>query len=651
MWLIELIPEGADESKARVFAKDHILLGRAESNDLVLNDGRISSLHAQIVVRDGAVFFQDLQSTNGSLVESAGERYVVDGVKFKERRLQDGDRLLLGDAAHPSVIRLRLYEGEANDAPRASDSRTVLASRSISDFSLLSPQILDDKSLVRALFRFQKELHEKDKTQDSYQHSALFLLNHVPSAEYVALHREDPLVPNTWKQVYFTSKIKDIAMEQRCGDSLWQEALGQKRAVLLNADELSGLRRADAKSNPLRSVILAPLIGHDRVIGFLELGNTDEANLLDEGDLDLVSVISYILSARMLNARLLDLLREAEEKLKNENSYLKTQIERKAEPWQLIGESNSMLGIKRQIETVGPSDLSVLILGETGTGKELVARAIHAHSKRKSRIFAGVNCGAFSETLLESELFGHVKGAFTGASDNKKGLFEVADGGTLFLDEIGEIPFHLQVKLLRVLQEGELTPVGAVTPRKVNVRVICATNRDLQKEVEEKRFREDLYYRINTFPILLPPLRERGADIPLLAAHFLSYFQREMQKTGNHFSPACLAALARCPFPGNIRQLKNEVQRALLLAEEDEPVEIYHFSPQIGQRQLSEAKVEALEVNGQTLKNMMEDYEIRVIRSALEENGWNRSKTALKLAISRQALMAKLSKFGLSPRD
>jgi Nif-specific regulatory protein len=650
MRLVELVAELDGEKLHRTFSKEHILLGRAESNDLVLHDPRISSLHGQIVLRDGVFYYQDLQSTNGSMVESRGERFVVDGNRFKEHTLSDGDWLQLGDIKQPVSVAVRIFEGETEGEAPLESGKTILASRAISDFSLLSQQILDDKGMVRSLFKFQKEIHELDRPQDIYQHTALFLLNHMPNAEYVALHREESVLDKDWRQVYFTTKARDVTAELKDMDTLVADAWQQKRAILLDADQLIGARSAGSGARPLRTMIVAPLVQQERVIGFFEVGNTATANALDSGDLDFASVVSYILSAKVVNLKLMEVVREAEEKLKNENLYLRSQIRRKEAPYQLVGDSAPMMAIRRQIETVGPSELTVLIMGETGTGKELVARAIHDHSKRHNRIFAAVNCGTFSETLLESELFGHLKGSFTGAVENKKGLFEVADGGTLFLDEIGETPYSLQVKLLRALQEGEIMPVGATHPRKVDVRVICATNKELEKEVERGDFREDLYYRINTFPILVPPLRERPDDIARLSEHFLLQYSAEMDKRGATFSDACLTALRRCAFPGNVRQLRNEIQRAVLLAEPGEPIEIEHFSPTVVAKRASLSSPEVM-IAGRSLKEIMEDYEIKVIRRALEEYDWNRSKTAQILGISRQAFMAKLSKYGIAPED
>ena len=647
MWLIELFAEIEGVIIQKTFPKEHILIGRAESNDLVLHDPRMSSLHGQIVLRDTIFIYQDLQSTNGSMVESAGERFVVDGVKFKEHELKTGDQLLLGDVKHPVSIRVRIFEGEAEGEEKEESGKTILATRAISDFSLLSQQILDDKSMVRSLFRFQKEIHEKEKGQDIYQQTALFLLNNIPNAEYVSLHREENILESRWKQIYFTSKVEDISQSPKGIEELVEEACEMKRAVLISSEELIDVRLSADSARPLGAMIIAPLIHQEKMIGLIEIGNTKDANPLSEGDLEFTSVVSYVLSSRLVNLKLLEIVKEAEEKLKNENLYLKSIMNKEESTDNIVGSSSKLQYVKRQIATVGPSDLTVLIIGETGTGKELIAKSLHKNSHKSKNIIASVNCGTFSDTLLESELFGHVKGAFTGAISNKKGLFEVADGGTLFLDEIGETPFHLQVKLLRALQEGEIMPVGATQPKKVNVRIICATNKNLEEEVEAGTFREDLYYRINTFVIDVPPLRQRPEDIELLATHFLKHFGNAMAKPGYNFSDECMKQLRKCSFPGNVRQLKNEVQRALLLVEDNKEIEMHLFSPQLNQVATASDGT-AVDIEGRTLKEAMETYEIKIIRHALDKNEWNKSQTAKLLGISRQAFMAKLSKYSIS---
>jgi formate hydrogenlyase transcriptional activator len=266
-------------------------------------------------------------------------------------------------------------------------------------------------------------------------------------------------------------------------------------------------------------------------------------------------------------------------RLQQENRYLKQEIIEQVNSGEIIGSSPALQGALRNLALVAPTDSTVLIHGETGTGKELIARALHQLSPRKERPMVKLNCSAISAGLVESELFGHVKGAFTGASDRRVGRFELADGGTLFLDEVSELPLETQAKLLRVLQEREFEPVGSSRTVKVDVRVIAATNRDLQVDAENKRFRADLYYRLNVFPIELPPLRERPEDIETLARYFMQRMSRKLGKPLNHIPPQTLARLRQHSWPGNIRDLQNAIERAAILAVDDNLVIDWDLGP------------------------------------------------------------------------
>gem|GEM_PF-144559 len=636
------------------FSKSVIIIGRAAGSDFCLPDPRVSSMHGQITRRGDIDYYQDNKSTNGSMLESQGERYIIDGVKFKEHVLSDGDSLLLGDVQKPVTVKVGIREIESDSLPPTREKtpgtmdKTILASRAISDFSMLSLQILDDKSLVRTLFRFQKDIGEEDNLLKIYDKTRLFLFNHLPNLEYAAIHAEDFAERNKWRQVYFTSRISDISQKLNDTQGVLASVWNYRESVLLDAVQLEALRSIGSGGKRLQSMALAPLMHKDRIIGFIEAGNTANQPPLAQTDLDLVSIVAYILSARTVILKLTEAVQKAQEGVLGDDPHLRQLLHKKGGCVEMLGQSKHMLQIRHQIEKVAASDITVLILGETGTGKEVAAREIHQRSKRGERFFAAINCTAVPETLLESELFGHVRGSFTGAVENKKGLFEVADNGTLFLDEIGEAPQSLQVKLLRALQEGEIMPVGANRPIKVDVRLICATNRDLMAEVESGRFREDLYYRINTFPLHLAPLRERPDDILPLAESFLAEFEVQMNKKTGGFSAECRKRLATCAFPGNIRQLKNEVQRAILMAEDNHPIEIQHFSPQIFCSNKPSEDMKEMHIGNRNIKDIMDEYEIAVIRKALEENGWNRSKTATILGISRQAFMAKLARYGIS---
>jgi two-component system response regulator HupR/HoxA len=340
------------------------------------------------------------------------------------------------------------------------------------------------------------------------------------------------------------------------------------------------------------------------------------------------------------NDRLAAELKTANERLLTENIILRQRAELEEQSHSIIYGSAEMENILRLLRRVTGTLTTVLIQGETGTGKELVARFIHNESNRRDRIFMPVNCGAIPRELVESEFFGHAKGAFTGASQEKKGFFEIAHGGTIFLDEIGEAPPELQVKLLRVIQEGEIMPVGLHQPRSVDVRLIASTNRDLRAEVEAGRFRDDLYFRINVFSVTIPPLRERVRDILPLAEHFLKQFALRMNRRIRGFQPDTLQLLETYSWPGNVRELQNEIERLVLLAEPEKDIGPDLLSDHIRQRQRS------LPLPEGNLKLAVQNLEEGMIRTTMERFRNNKSRVARTLGISRQSLLEKLKRMG-----
>jgi len=417
-----------------------------------------------------------------------------------------------------------------------------------------------------------------------------------------------------------------------------------ERAAVLAADAVEHLGSSESlMAAKIRSTIGVPLWRGDQIIGVIEIDNRASAGMFAERDLDLLLVLGQQAALAIDNARLYSRLQLAQERVEGENTYLK----RKARPItfdHIIGESKAMQDIFHTLERVIDTRATVCISGDTGTGKELIASAIHHQGRRHEKMFVAQNCAALPENLLESELFGHKKGAFTGAVSDKKGLFEIADAGTLFLDEIGEMPPSLQAKLLRVLQEGEVRPVGATRPKQVDVRIICATNRSLEKEVEAGRFRQDLYYRLMVFPVTLPPLRERQEDIPLLVQHFLKRYTAEMRKNVAGVSQEAINQLQRHQWPGNIRELENEVQRLVIQVDEGAIVQVEHLSPSI--RKI-EGMVKRIAPKKGTLKEMVESVERWILSEALKEHGNNKTKTAVTLGITREGLHKKLSKYGM----
>jgi formate hydrogenlyase transcriptional activator len=320
------------------------------------------------------------------------------------------------------------------------------------------------------------------------------------------------------------------------------------------------------KREGMQSLCAIPLLSDERSLGVLFFMAAREA-AFHELRRDLLDQVGSAVAVALDHCLAYEEVRDLRDRLVRENVYLQEEIQREHPFEELVGSSPTLLAAFRKVEQVAPANTSVLILGETGTGKELIARAIHNRSARRDRPLVKVNCSAISAGLVESELFGHVKGAFTGALERRVGRFELADGGTIFLDEIGELPLETQVKLLRVLQEQEFEPVGSSRPLRVDLRVIAATNRDLQEAVRTGRFRPDLYYRLNVFPIEIPPLRERRADIPQLVTFFLSRFSRNLGKRISAVAPETLQRLSSYEWPGNVRELQNVIERAVVLCE------------------------------------------------------------------------------------
>lgn len=314
----------------------------------------------------------------------------------------------------------------------------------------------------------------------------------------------------------------------------------------------------------------------------------------------------------------------------------------------MIGSSPAMNQVRELIRQAAPSDATVLIMGESGTGKELVARALHYSSPRVGKPFVDVNCAALTETLIESELFGHERGAFTSAISRRRGKFEQANGGSLFLDEIGDMPLSTQAKMLRVLQERNFQRVGGEEKITVNVRVICATNRDLEEAVQNSLFRTDLFYRINIFSIEVPPLRDRAADIPELARHFLATGSRSRKYTAQSISDAALAALCSHRWPGNVRELQNAIERAMMICHADE-IQVSHLPPAVlhGTRSDSPQARTTSKATSQNLVEAVEEFERLMILEALEKCDWNKSQAARHLGVTRRILSYKIANLGI----
>ncbi len=332
--------------------------------------------------------------------------------------------------------------------------------------------------------------------------------------------------------------------------------------------------------------------------------------------------------------------RAAEQKrLADENRRLRQEVESYHRFEQLVGQSPCMQELFRAMEKAAPTHSTVLIYGETGTGKDLVARALHGRSPRAGGPFVAISCGALPEALLESELFGHARGAFTGAHADREGVFEAAEGGTLFLDEVGDIPLSMQMKLLRVLQEREVQRLGENRTRKVDVRLVAATHKDLKEEMRQGRFREDLYYRIEVVKVFVPPLRQRREDIPLLVEHFLDKYSREVGKPINRASPEALALLMSYEWPGNVRELQNAIERGVIL-QEGPLLEPEHLPLGAGPRPRTEASGAEGAMN-------LEEVERQHILRVLRQTGYHQSRAAQILGIGRRTLYRKIREYGI----
>jgi Nif-specific regulatory protein len=420
----------------------------------------------------------------------------------------------------------------------------------------------------------------------------------------------------------------------------------------------SGIRVDDAATDPrfypgidghtglhTHTLLAVPLTSRRGPLGVIEVVNRRDAAAFNDDDLAFLTALAGSIALAIDNARLYEQTKTAEERLRAENGFLRATDR----PGPLIGDSPPMRRLVEEIRRVAPKDITVLIQGETGTGKELVARSIHAASARRDRLFVAVNCAELSQDAVESRLFGHRKGSFTGASDDHKGFFEVADHGTLFLDEIGELPLAVQGKLLRVLQDGELVRFGDNRPRKVTVRVIAATNRQLEEEVGAGRFREDLFYRLSVITIRVPPLRERREDIPALAEHFLDVHARKLQIPVPSIIPDVSRALASSAFPGNVRDLENTIIRALVMAEHEGVLTLADVrglisaTPQVPEAATHQDDAVGVERGG--LLDAVARFERERIERALAEAGGSRTRAAQALRISKRWLLKKLERY------
>jgi Nif-specific regulatory protein len=482
------------------------------------------------------------------------------------------------------------------------------------------------------------ELHEVvqpvlKKIQDlmGLQRGAITLVNKengdLAIDEAVGLPRDNAeaylrIIHDIAKKVISTKQVQVLDMEP----GMLPNALG-------NAPDADSLRKT--------TILCVPVISEQEIVGTMSVERDRDAKASQESDLRLVSMIASLIgqAVRVRHNAWTQIA-----SLRAENVRLQEQIARGFRPPSMIGTSSLMRTVYYHIEQVASSKTTVLIRGESGTGKELVAKALHENSPRAKGPFVKFNCAALPDSIIESELFGHEKGAFTGALSMRKGRFEIADGGTIFLDEIGDISPSVQTKLLRVLQEREFERVGGQTPIKTDVRVIAATNRDLEAMIADNTFRADLYYRLNVFPIYIPPLRERKCDILLLADHFIEKYAALNGSKVRRISSAAIDLLVSYYWPGNVRELENCIERAVLLAKGDS-IQAQHLPPTLQKKTAAEEKASAA-----TLEDALNALEREMLVDALKESGSNMAEAARRLGVSERQMGLRVKKYGIELR-
>lgn len=534
--------------KGKVFAliEDEVSIGRESTNKLCIADASVSRQHC-LLKREAEEFkIVDLDSLNSTF---------VNGVPVKERTLKHGDRIKIGD----SVSLFHLHD---TDIPTTS-SKVTFDEKITPSRDTVRVRVADAIHLMArdlcALMKISAAINSVSKPDELQQLLLELIFEVVPARRGAILLVDDE--SEEFSSVYGLDRVTGPDTTVLVSRTIAQQVRSEGVSILSNGileSEAFGEVESLIASH-IQSVLAVPLVLFDKVLGIIYLDTTDPGAPFDEDHLQLVTAIANIASVSLQNVRRF-------ESLENENAELRANV---SIEHNMVGESARMTELYTMISRIAPTDSTVLIRGESGTGKELAARAIQVNSPRAAKTFVAVNCAALTESLLESELFGHEKGAFTGAIAQKKGKLEMADGGTIFLDEIGELAPLMQAKLLRVLQEREFERVGGTRTIKVDLRLIAATNKDLEEAIRRGEFRQDLYYRLNVVSLEMPPLRERKEDIPLLASFFVEKYGRKCRQLSMKMSKEARMRLVNYDWPGNVRELENVIERAVVLSSTD----------------------------------------------------------------------------------
>jgi transcriptional regulator with GAF, ATPase, and Fis domain len=567
-------------------------LGSSRDNDIVLPDP---------LVPDGFAIHFDGQTY--TVFAPKKTEFVVNGKKRSKHKLTHDERLVIGS------VDLRFAMVDDVAAPPDEAANTVADLDAYAKLFEFSDQLMHVRDLTELL----------DKLMD-----AVIQITNADKGFLILAEAEtlDIKVARNLNRENIADAISQLS------DSIIAKVVKTRRPVIIS-DAMSDDEFSGAKSVmhlKVSSVICTPLLDRGRLLGLIYVGNDSIRDLFQDQTLRVLTIFAAQAALIVANALLLDELR-----VDNRRLHERLEAYRFGE---IVGTSPPMQSVFRKVEKIAPTDISVLITGETGTGKELIAREIHNRSPRATKPFVTINCGAIPENLLESELFGHVKGAFTGAVSNKQGKFQAADGGTLFLDEIGEMPIELQVKILRALQERVVFRVGDTRPESCDIRILAATNRDLEKEIHNGRFREDLYYRLNVVNVELPPLRVRGDDVLVIARYLLSRYAREYDAKVKGFSPNAAVAIRKHNWPGNIRELENRIKKAIVLCE----------STVIGPDDLGLTGDVLPQIL--TLADAKDKFQRDYINEVLALNNGNRTKTARDLGVDPRTVFRHLEKEG-----
>ncbi len=490
-----------------------------------------------------------------------------------------------------------------------------------------------------------RTVHQTINLQEVLENAVQALSENIDKAQHVSIYMVEggDAVMKAYRGYpgWFVERVKSIPYPTGL---TWKIITDGKPRYCPDVDHDETIGPA-AREAGIKSYLSMPVFFEGKSVGTINVSSLHK-NTFNKEEIHLLKSVAQQVGTAINNAQQAEALKKAlseVEELKNrlqaENVYLREEIKTEYNFDEIIGRSEALMNVLRKVEHVAPTEATVLIQGETGTGKELVARAIHNFSLRKDRPLVKVNCPALPAGLIESELFGHEKGAFTGALSPKTGRFELADGGTIFLDEIGDLPLELQAKLLRVLQEGEFERVGGSRSIKVSVRVIAATNRDLKQAVEEGKFRADLFYRLNVFPIFIPPLRERKEDISVLVRHFVVKYSKKLEKKIDNISSEMMKGLLAHPWPGNVRELENIIERAVIIAHSP----VIQIDESLDMR-LDDPDPDAPSAG--TLEDVERDYILRV----LEDKGWvihGARGAAVVLGMNPHTLRSRMKKLGI----